>query len=372
MFLHAIYPIVAALNIFWGLHAAPRQVASKIPFESTITYQLLQYDTVLYGNNNEEKLIFKDLMQTACKRIQAKYPSQKIATADGNMATEILSTIDSTFTDFKFLYLDNDGTDIQFDFLTATLRTDIHVRKYIMWDNQTNIYRAHYWQKNPDLSCRLIDCDLYSEVYLGIGQMLGLPLSIVQLPGHFYIRWNFNSESYLPWDVTKGVAYDNEQNIANYARLTSYNKDSYFFNFSLNDVKAYYYALRAKQLTATGDFKNLNQAKTDYEQSLKLRANLPATYSSYVWLLIKNPALDKYIDYQKLHNYIDIALTKEPNTLYYDAKACLYALSKDFKNAIATEQLALNCENDPLHWHSQAAARLESFKAGKFLRTGDN
>lgn len=372
MLLYLIKPYLLILGLSVGLHDTPKAVIAKIPFESTITYQLLQLDQVFYGDNKREVKLCKELMQTAVKRINLKYSANAIATANAKTAASILGIIDSTFTDYRFLFIDNVGENISLDFLTPALRFEADGALSYQYYNQVNEYRRFFWEKRDGQTCRLIDCDLYSEIYVGIGQMAGLPLAVVELPGHMYLRWNYSNGGYLPWDPTAGSAYADEKAITNYQVLTNYNKDFYFFNMPLNYLKAHYYNFRAGHANTDKELYNPELSREAYEASVTLRPNNPFIYNCYVWLHIRTPGLDKSLDLKKMHGYIDAAIKLEPNLLYYDAKACLYALNKDFKNAIAMEQIGLKHNDDSYHRRKEVIDRLNSFKANKFVRPVGN
>jgi tetratricopeptide (TPR) repeat protein len=46
------------------------------------------------------------------------------------------------------------------------------------------------------------DCDTLSFLYLGIAEVLHLPLRLVSLPQHTFIRWHFPDNTYLNWETT--------------------------------------------------------------------------------------------------------------------------------------------------------------------------
>ncbi|MBI3334285.1 hypothetical protein HYZ97_02260 [Candidatus Pacearchaeota archaeon] len=52
------------------------------------------------------------------------------------------------------------------------------------------------------LRSKKLDCDLYSLIYLGVAERCILPLSVVDLPGHWFIRWHFSPDEYLNWETT--------------------------------------------------------------------------------------------------------------------------------------------------------------------------
>jgi tetratricopeptide (TPR) repeat protein len=51
------------------------------------------------------------------------------------------------------------------------------------------------------------DCDTLSFLYLAIGEVLGLPLRLVSLPEHVFVRWEFEDGGYLNWETTANAVW---------------------------------------------------------------------------------------------------------------------------------------------------------------------
>jgi tetratricopeptide (TPR) repeat protein len=60
--------------------------------------------------------------------------------------------------------------------------------------------RAH---RRADSPFFYADCDTASVLYLAIGEWLKLPISIVELPGHMFVRWKSETVT-LNWDPNEG------------------------------------------------------------------------------------------------------------------------------------------------------------------------
>lgn len=131
---------------------------------------------------------------------------------------------------------------------------------------------------------------------------------------------------------------------------------------------AYYLYRRACLYNFGTGFINLKKAKRDYERSLELRNNDPATLCNHVWLHITNPVFDPSFDFQKLMSEINTALAMENNFNFYDAKACLYALNKDFKNAVLVAETDLKITTGYEKQREKAKAHLLCFKQNKVCR----
>ncbi len=54
------------------------------------------------------------------------------------------------------------------------------------------------------------DCDTFSFLYLAIGDVLNLPLRIVSLPEHTFIRWEFEDGAYCNWETTANAVWTDD------------------------------------------------------------------------------------------------------------------------------------------------------------------
>lgn len=333
----------------------------EVDFESTTTYKLLQMDTVFYGNNSSEIASYKRLFNKTIKRIKNKFALNEIINADSLVAVSVLKIIDSTLTEENFLF--KTGQERHFDFLTAAMREQFSFESAGLRKNE---YRGKYWLTRKEELCRFIDCDLYCEIYIGIGQMAGLPLKMVEIPRHNYIRWVFKDGEYIVWNGNDGKAYA-ENKMEYYYKLTESNRNHYLFNFQENNILAYYQFLIGMNF----HFRNsvdLKRAKEFYKRSIELDSDRPSTLNNYVWLHIMNPQLDNYFKDEKMMTYIDKAISLESNLNFYDAKACLYALRGNFEEALKVQSEGLKLLYDPFFKRKKAEMHFQCFLKNEICR----
>jgi tetratricopeptide (TPR) repeat protein len=62
-------------------------------------------------------------------------------------------------------------------------------------------------QDEGDTRKYIADCDTLSFLYLGIGEALDLPLRLVSLTDHTFIRWHFSDNTYLNWETTTATEW---------------------------------------------------------------------------------------------------------------------------------------------------------------------
>ncbi|MDQ6531033.1 hypothetical protein [Flavobacterium sp. LHD-85] len=357
------FPFIFFLFMFASVKStgANNMAGNEVSFESTTTYKLLKMDTVFYGNNSIEIDSYKKMFNKAIERIKGKFSYHEIKNADSLVAVSILKIIDSTLTEENFLF--KTGQKRNFDFLTGAMREQFSFESAGLRQNE---YREKYWLNRKEKLCRFIDCDLYCEIYIGIGQMAGLPLKMVEIPSHNYIRWLFADGGYIVWNGNDGKVYA-ENKMECYYKLTDSNRSHYLFNFQENNILGYYLFLIGMNF----HFRNpvdLNRAKEFYELSIELDGDRPSTLNNYVWLHIMSPELDDSFKDKKMMVYIDKAISLEKNLNFYDAKACLYALQGNFAEALKVQSDGLKLLHDPFFKRKKAENHFKCFLKNEVCR----
>ncbi len=339
----------------------------KPPWE-TITYTLIANDADLLGNNQDEVQRCMDFMSTAANRVTSHYSNQQIQLADKQTAIGILRTIDSVFSEYGFLFYTKQD-DIQFDYLTLAFRNNFPAENYRIY----NWERQSYWSSVNGDKCHLIDCDLYCFIYFGIAEMLSLPIKIVELPRHNFIRWKLPSGESINWEVIEGKYHPQVNTLSCYyhlAEMDNSSRNNYLIDWTNNDVLSYYYTLRASTFDYNPTYKNPIKAKRDYEKAIKLSSSRPYAFNNYVWMFVVYDDLQNEFDLKKLIKYIDHAIALQNNLNFYDTKAAVYAQTKDFKRAIKCIKNGLQVKYDPDNAKVDAEKHLSWFKQGITVRAG--
>ncbi|WP_202703801.1 hypothetical protein [Flavobacterium sp. UGB4466] len=340
----------------------------NIQFEQTTTYQQLLLDSKLYGNNNDEITICRKLTRSALNKIQKKFTNSEMQNATALQVQEIFSMIDSTFTEFNFLY-DNDLSDYHFTILTLALREEFSFKYRYTFLND---YRIKYWKDKKDKKCKKIDCDQYCRIYLGITEMLNLPVSIIQIPQHYYLRWNFKNGTHLNWETTTGTldhknSNDSDSHVIQYQE--NYGNNYYPYEIKANEVISNYKTLLADNIFEAKPLISITNARELYASAIKSSYRRPDLYGNFVWLHIMNPELSIYYNFEELKELIDQEIQLEKDVNHYDAKACLYAIKGDFDTALTISNVGLKCLNDKNRKIEKAVIHNSCFKLNKDCRT---
>jgi tetratricopeptide (TPR) repeat protein len=89
------------------------------------------------------------------------------------------------------------------------IATLLHARQFRIGDAMLLTQTCAVPQNSSEIQ-HIGDCDSFSFLYLAIGEVLDLPLRIVSLPEHTFIRWQFEDGTYLNWETTANTVWTDE------------------------------------------------------------------------------------------------------------------------------------------------------------------
>ncbi len=181
---------------------------------------------------------------------------------------------------------------------------------------------------NKGLKDKKLDCDSLSIIYLGIADVLKLPLKVARAPRHVFVRWHFDENDCLNWETTEGIERTDEKYRSMYKIDDTSVKNGVFLrSLNIKETSAIAYNVRGAILGK--DFKKHEEAIENYDKAIKLNPLYPMLYCNKgiaLWNLKKhNEALANFEKALELDpNYIKASYCKENILLQLRIKSLRY------------------------------------------------
>lgn len=269
------------------------------------------------------------LIQKARKRIGIINQAGKL---DRQKALTILQQIDSVFSEQHFF------TCLQVEFLSEALiknaKEKLNCRPHI-----SGSYRTKQWLLAD--SVFKMDCDIGSILYASVAQCLNIPLYLVEVPKHNFVRWQFDDGTYLNWDINEQQSFSNEdyrlgRTPATYLAVDTLTQKhfNYLTNLDTTAVKGYYTWLLGRYYKRQRQY---GPAKYYYQQAINyLPGNpLPKMCLAYLYTFHQAPE-SKSLSLYALALARDAALACPQNPVYIETLACSYARLGRYDEALQT------------------------------------
>lgn len=201
-------------------------------------------------------------------------------------------------------------------------------------NNRHNVRRRNQIISRSGQTFFINDCDTTTYIYLGIADVIGFPLYMVELPGHNFVRFE-NDFFGVDWETMDGIEippgkYEGIWNISD--RLV---RDRiYMASMSRLDLVGYQYSITG----ADWGLKKFDQrAADDLNKAVNLYQRSPRVWNNLAWSLVvssdpKQRNGPKAVEYATKA----ISLSRTPNLM--DTLACAHAEVEKFSLAISTEE----------------------------------
>lgn len=312
-----------------------------VPRHNTIAHQLLQLerrhgvylrpDSTSYYDKRVNKL--DQLIDHAIKRLKLK--NQTVY--NRSQSEYILKLIDSILTEQYFIVC------IRIEELSTALTpiklTQLKCATYLPG------YRRNFVLEHPDDDYFPIDCDLGAILYLSIGEIAGLPLSMVEVPGHNFIRWNFADHSYINWDNNSARVFPDDafRQGRTPTASTSFDaeeeKNNHFLkNMTSEEVTAYYKTIIANNISHGTRY---DVSEELYKQALFIRPYDAGALNNLSWMYVTVDQFKGSPYSDSAYLYSTRATSLVPKEIEYrDTYSCACAAIGDFDKAIKVEKTA--------------------------------
>lgn len=212
-----------------------------------------------------------------------------------------------------------------------------------------NAQAAPLIRSHPHGSFHIVDCDIFSILYVGIGEALGLPIAMVELPplpdgtSHAYVRWTLADGHAVDWEAVSGKERDAATHDAVFfaqapkSMAQAQRERAFAVPMSRQEMLAYGHVLLGAVWQELGS-DELSLAA--FQTAVDKRPNSPAAYNEVAWLLatssdpgVRNPA--------KAVAFAQQLVSLWPSASHLDTLAAAYAANGQHERAVRTEVEAI-------------------------------
>lgn len=361
------------LLFIWGLHiATPVPVADRYVWKyNTTAHRLLKIDEEIsalpaaqrYQIFDSKYKILDEVIGKINLRIQPLVANKLLSQKE--RALKILKEIDWTLIENNFIVCIHTKT-----MSDALSPKDINFSGCQIFGSPDNIDHStdtFYIMNCPALSCQVrltpkayehikknqigkyytVDCDIAAIIYLAVGEVNGLPLKLVEMPSHNFVRWRFNESEFLNWDNNSALEYTN-YDFRNGLTTTSSSKISpeeeleghFLQDMTIDEIVGYYYSVTGIELK---DQKRYREAEQFYNKSISIRQYDALALNNLSWMYLTVLEFKSENNYKvalRLSEKVDAIIPSDKN--YKDTFSCACAAVGDFVRAIKLEKLAFN------------------------------
>lgn len=174
---------------------------------------------------------------------------------------------------------------------------------------------------------RIADCDTGSLLYMSTAEVLGLPVSMVEIKlrsgsGHNYLRWSTSAGQSLDWDTNGRAQCTTPPGQPAWQGRT----------MSRTEVLGYTRGLRGLLQQKKG---RNQEAAADYRAAGKMYPQSPWAPNNLAWLLATRAEFDQPTEAGEAVDNALRAVSIERDANNLDTLACAYARKGDFTSAVA-------------------------------------
>lgn len=248
------------------------------------------------------------------------------------------------------------------DYLVSTFAQGLLTRPLdpIVINNNENDLRRNHINAHIDELFSHIDCDLGSLLYLSLGEKLGIPICMVEIPDHNFVRWRLSDSLHLNWDTNYGFNKFTDNEYALTGRITSEQivNGIYLADLSTENCKGYFAFVRGLTFQQND---LVSDALNEYRNAIRLYPKSPSARNNAAWLYVSSRTAQASITGAEAITMAEEArLLVKNDANILDTLACAYAESGNFAKAIEIETEAYAMTPNP-----QYLKMIEEFRAGR-------
>lgn len=199
------------------------------------------------------------------------------------------------------------------------------------------------YQKNENelfsfgLREKIFDCDNFSVVYASVGEILNLPIKMINVMDHVFVRWNFR-EDHLNWDNMWGD--EDNKAFLDWVYKVNFGPDALFVEMNTKEIVAMGYFNRGSFLYYQNEYQ---KSVTEFNKALVLYPNFRLA------LYNKGYSLMQMENFNQALNVFNTIIHETPEFANaYNARGLVYSKMNLYDKAIIefTKTIELNSKSD--------------------------
>lgn len=306
--------------------------------ENTTAHQWLsrEYEVLLLSKNPPSPQDYEERLQRLDLLLEEMSTQLPRNGAPGNAPAEIFGSIDRMLAQRGFI---------------------CRIKTETLWDTLTPGLIPQNSYHNSRASDRFLprnqplfpyDCDTGSVLYLSLGERLGYPISMVEVPNHNFVRWRTGEGSYVNWDANHGRSYtDDEYREGEVPGVGGFSfrpggPDHYLKDLSPAQLEGYHVSIVA------GSIDGSKFPWTKLSWFLRVRDLFPSSptlKNNIAWLIATQKALERSDLLELAIELASQAVEMKRDNNFVDTLAAAHAARGEFEKAIAVER---GGNNDPV------------------------
>ncbi len=301
----------------------------------TVGHLLLEMEAPLGTDAKALGQRLDDLIDEIRPRLDPR-PAKDDAQGNSTFALRTLRLIDETLTRRNFVYSTREDLAASLGDALLPRRLEPNLFYRIAFD-PSNTRRRTQILSREGREFHTADCDTVSFLYVAIGEAVDLPIALVEVPSHNFVRWYLTDRSYLNWETVHAIARSDAEFQRDYGiPAGAIEKGTFLARMTRENVLGYGHCIVAAGLEKQHKHA---EAQQEYRVALKTYDRSPLPWNNLAWSLATSPeARDRNGKEAVEKGLRAVELYRTANSL--DTLACCYAEAGDFSKAVETAQEA--------------------------------
>jgi tetratricopeptide (TPR) repeat protein len=315
---------------------APAPVAADdAPRRKTVAHDLLEIEKPLGTVTPPMTDLLDSLIESARKQLGVR-PAADNLSAQRTYALASLRRIDELLTATNFVYAPHDHMATSLSDALTPRPLSGNLLNQVLW-HSGNARRSAQISARRNQNFYLADCDTVSFLYVAIGEALDLPIAMVEVHSHNFVRWYLSDREYYNWETVYARTRTDRDFIRDYrVPQAAIDNGACLSRMTRDHVLGYGRCITAAGLEAKD---NHAAAQEQYRLALKVYNKSPLPWNNLAWSLTTCPD-PRLRDGKEAVRLATEAVTRYSTANSLDTLACAHAEGGDFDKAVQTAHQA--------------------------------